>query len=303
MSQLISVLMNCYNGEKYLKEAIDSVYTQSYSNWEIIFIDNCSTDNSADIAKSYDDRLKYYKTTKNVSLGEARKFAVDFCSKYIATLDVDDIWEPHALKSLYNGIKSGDFGLCYGNQISINHNGEIIKKKRSVHTGLSGDFLGKLLTQFDIPMVATIIDKDKMLSSNLNFNEKIFGSVEYSLFLPLSVDHDFISIDSHIVKHRHHNSLSTKLDTLRHKERRQILDSMLVRNPEIKDKFLKELREAYARADYYETQLLMKQGHKFKSFQMLIKNSRVNLKYLLLAIITIFPSELWKILQKTKYKI
>ena len=301
MSQLISVLMNCYNGEKYLREAIDSVYSQSYSNWEIIFIDNCSNDNSAKIAKSYDDKLKYYKTPKNVSLGEGRRFAIEFCSRYIATLDTDDIWEPHALKSLYDGIKSGDFALCYGNQISINQNGEFINKLKSIHTGTSGDFLGKLLTQFDIPMVATIIDKDKMLSSNLNFNEKIFGSVEYSLFLPLSIDHDFISIDSYIVKYRYHNSLSTKLDNLRHKERRLILDEMLARSPEIKQKVPKELREAYARSDYYESQSLMKKGHKFKSFLILIRNSGVNYKYLFLAIISMFPSVLWRKFQKYKY--
>ena len=60
----VSVLMNCYNGEKYLREAIDSVYAQTYPDWEIIFIDNVSTDNSALIAKSYDSRLRYYKTEK-----------------------------------------------------------------------------------------------------------------------------------------------------------------------------------------------------------------------------------------------
>jgi len=58
--QLVSVIMNCHNGEKYLREAIDSVYAQTYKNWEIIFWDNYSTDNSAKIAKSYNDKLKYY---------------------------------------------------------------------------------------------------------------------------------------------------------------------------------------------------------------------------------------------------
>ena len=55
---LVSVIMNCFNGEKYLHEAIDSVYAQSYHNWEIIFWDNASTDDSACIAKTYDNKLK-----------------------------------------------------------------------------------------------------------------------------------------------------------------------------------------------------------------------------------------------------
>ena len=53
---LVSILMNCYNGKKYLKEAIDSIFSQTYNNWEIIFIDNCSTDCSARIAKSYNSK-------------------------------------------------------------------------------------------------------------------------------------------------------------------------------------------------------------------------------------------------------
>ena len=49
----VSVLMNCYNGEKFLSKALDSVFNQTYKHWDIVFIDNCSTDNSAIIAKKY----------------------------------------------------------------------------------------------------------------------------------------------------------------------------------------------------------------------------------------------------------
>ena len=58
---LVSIIMNCYNGEEYLRDAIDSVINQTYDNWELIFWDNVSTDKSAEIFKSYKDkRLKYY---------------------------------------------------------------------------------------------------------------------------------------------------------------------------------------------------------------------------------------------------
>ena len=57
---LVSIIINCLNGEKYLKEAINSVYKQSYKNWEIIFWDNGSIDNSKKIAKSYNKKLRYF---------------------------------------------------------------------------------------------------------------------------------------------------------------------------------------------------------------------------------------------------
>ena len=81
---LISIIMNCYNGERFLKSAIDSVFSQTYSNWEIIFWDNASTDSSAKIANSFDERIKYFFNDKKTPLGEARVFAVKKASgKYL----------------------------------------------------------------------------------------------------------------------------------------------------------------------------------------------------------------------------
>ena len=65
---LVSIVINCYNGEEFLKSAIDSIYSQTYTNWEIIFWDNCSTDRSSEIALSYDKRLRYFKSTTDVPI-------------------------------------------------------------------------------------------------------------------------------------------------------------------------------------------------------------------------------------------
>ena len=84
---LVSIIMNCYNGQRFLKEAIDSVYQQDYEDWEIIFWDNASEDDSAKIAKSYDKKLKYFLAPSNTSLGEARNIALQKAhGKYIAFL-------------------------------------------------------------------------------------------------------------------------------------------------------------------------------------------------------------------------
>ena len=57
---LVSIIMNCYNGEKYLKQSIKSIINQTYKNWELIFWDNCSTDNSKKITKKFKDNRIYY---------------------------------------------------------------------------------------------------------------------------------------------------------------------------------------------------------------------------------------------------
>ena len=75
---LVSVIINCFNGEKYLQKSIESVISQKYKNWEIIFWDNCSTDKSSKIFKNYnDDRLKYYLAGYHTKfLYEARNYAL-----------------------------------------------------------------------------------------------------------------------------------------------------------------------------------------------------------------------------------
>src|SRR3989338_6378909 len=96
---LVSVIMNCYNGEQYLREAIDSVYAQTYKNWEIIFWYNASTDDTQRIATSYDSRLKYFRADVNTPLGQARNMALKKATGiYIAFLDSDDVHLPCALQ-------------------------------------------------------------------------------------------------------------------------------------------------------------------------------------------------------------
>ncbi|SVC54039.1 uncharacterized protein METZ01_LOCUS306893, partial [marine metagenome] len=87
--------MNCYNGEKYLREALDSIIDQTYKNWELIFWDNQSTDNSANIVLSYNDhRIKYFLSKKSSLLYDARNLAIEKTQgEYLAFLDVDDFWD------------------------------------------------------------------------------------------------------------------------------------------------------------------------------------------------------------------
>ena len=91
---LVSVIMNCYNGQKYLEESIESVLSQTYKNWELIFWDNQSADKSAEIFKLYKDkRLKYFLSKEHTTLYKARNLAIEKSSgDFIAFLDTDDLW-------------------------------------------------------------------------------------------------------------------------------------------------------------------------------------------------------------------
>ena len=93
MYPLVSILMSCYNGEKFINSSVNSLLRQSYKNWELIFWDNCSTDNSPEIIKSYkDERIKYFKSKSHTEIGAAKSNALKLAKgTYLAFLDVDDL--------------------------------------------------------------------------------------------------------------------------------------------------------------------------------------------------------------------
>ena len=118
---LVSIIMNCHNGEEYLNKAINSIIKQSHKNWELIFFDNSSKDRSAEIVKSYKDkRIKYFKS-RFVRLGVARKMALKLCKgDYLTFLDTDDFWNKNKLKYQLNEmVKDKEIGLCFSNSIFL----------------------------------------------------------------------------------------------------------------------------------------------------------------------------------------
>ena len=110
---LVSVIMNCFNGEKYLREAIDSVLAQTYQNWELIFWDNQSTDLSAAIVKKYrDKRIRYFYAPQHTKLYKARNEAYKRCKgELISLLDTDDHWKKTKLSIQVELFKDKQVGL------------------------------------------------------------------------------------------------------------------------------------------------------------------------------------------------
>ncbi len=162
---LVSIIMNCYNGERYLKEAITSVLSQTYANWEIVFWDNQSVDNSAAIFKSYSDpRFKYFYAPKHTVLYEARNCAIlESQGELLAFLDVDDWWVPEKLNDQIALFENERIGLACGSYFLIN---ERKKKKKSSLVGPfpSGNVLNEILKDYFIHISTLMIRRKAILS-------------------------------------------------------------------------------------------------------------------------------------------
>ncbi len=301
---LVSVIINCYNGQKYLAEAIDSVFSQTYKDWEIIFWDNCSTDDSAEIAKSYGEKLKYYCSNTNTTLGEARNKAIQVTNgKYIAFIDCDDIWSNSRKLEMQVELleKHTNFFLCFGNMIEVDENGEYF---RDVITKLkSGYSFPQLLKQFDISIITSMLRKQILVETKLSFDENIKASEEFCLFMQLASVYEIGVISEILASYRvSMSSLTSKsLEILGH-ERRYTLNKIITNNSLLAIKFPKEFKLAFARADYYDARWFMQIKMRKLANKVLIKNIFIDFRYLPLLFISFLPYSIWDFIHIAKRK-
>jgi glycosyltransferase involved in cell wall biosynthesis len=226
---LISIIMNCYNGEKYLKEAIESVLAQSYENWELIFWDNQSTDESANITKSFnEERIKYILAPNHTTLGEARNLAVELAQgEWIAFLDTDDIWLADKLKLQVDKISSGDqVSMVYGKTVFFsNENINFIDISRSNLP--EGDIFGELAKENFISLSSAMVNQAKYWEVK-GIESKFNQAEDFDLFIKLSFESKIAAINETLVKNRiHSNNLSLSQKDISFTESVEILKRYL----------------------------------------------------------------------------
>ncbi len=183
MHPAVSIIINCFNGEKYLKQCITSVLNQTYSDWEIVFWDNQSTDNSKKICLSFNDkRIKYYRSSMHTNLYTARNLALKQCSgSFIAFLDTDDYWMNEKLLIQMRYFKDKKIGLVCSNFIFLNEMNNKIKIWHS-NEKQSGYVLDELLYNYYIGLPTVIIRKETLSKMNNPFNTNYNIIGDFDLF-------------------------------------------------------------------------------------------------------------------------
>ena len=265
---LVSIIMNCYNGERYLREAIDSVYAQTYQNWEIIFWDNASTDGSAEIAKSYDKKLRYFRSEETTVLGQARVCASkEVKGHYMAFLDVDDIWiedkiEKQVTLFLDNTSK---IGFIYGrSEVFYNdnsHDSFVIKKNEKL---LSGDVFAELAKENFIVFSSAMVDTKKFNECG-GFPKHFLNSTDYYVFLKMAQSYECRVIQEVCCKYRiHDKNLSAKQRSIGAQEVIQTLKGLL---PD--DRVAKGIKYQYANLAV----MYMRERKVLKSISIIIKHN------------------------------
>ena len=202
---LVSIIMNCYNGEAYLCESIESVLSQTYKNWELIFWDNKSEDKSAEIFKSYKDkRFKYYYAPQHTLLYEARNQAIEKSSgEFIAFLDTDDFWAKDKLELQIPFFKDLEVGVVYGNLFIVN---EKLNTKKIFLKGKKprGFILIDLLKYYCTGLVTLVIRKSFLDNNQPAFDGSFDIMGDFDLMIRMSSKYKFECVDKPIASWRSH---------------------------------------------------------------------------------------------------
>lgn len=190
LKSLVSIIMPSYNSAKFIPTTIESVLNQAYQNWEMIIVDDTSSDSSNDIIDDFiqrDNRIKLIKLDKNSGPAIARNRAIEEAKgRYIAFLDSDDLWTPDKLSKQISFMQKHDVALSYTGYYRIEEaSGEIIDriyvpKKVNYSELLKQNIIGCLTVIYDTEKIGKVYMPDILKRQDFGLWLKILKKVPYA---------------------------------------------------------------------------------------------------------------------------
>ena len=275
----VSILMNCLNGFEFLHLSVPTIISQTHTNWELIFWDNNSSDESANHPVLKDPRIRIFRSEQTVCLGAARRLAMQkVTGDWIAFLDVDDEWLPEKLETQLRGIDDSETVMTYGGIQEIDKNGSLIREV--IPKWSSGEQLANQLSYFEINLVTAMLNRRALEAARLSFSSEIHASEEYHLFMRF-LPYGKVKVEKRVIaRYRvYPESLTYRKVEKWATERRMTLHDLSQSFPEVRS--LKEYFEAHRQADYYEAAYLMSLHKRSEARQLLKKHLRAKLYFTL----------------------
>ncbi|MCS3158304.1 glycosyltransferase [Phocaeicola dorei] len=232
-SPIVTVLMPVYNAEKYLAEAINSILNQTFTNYELLIINDGSTDKSEEIILKYSDkRIRYIKNDKNIRLVATLNKGIELAKgKYIARMDADDISVPTRLEKQITLLENNeDIGVCgsflyvFGENIR-----NYIAKKPLTDIGIKS----ALLVQNPLGHPNVTIRKSILIKHHIRYDERFYRMEDWGLWITLMNKCKYANIPEILLQYRYVNtseSRQNKKDDKHLKIRTELIKEYLSQN-------------------------------------------------------------------------
>jgi len=167
LKALVSIITPLYNSQAFIAETINSVLNQSYKNWELILIDDCSSDNTLDIVSEFitkHNNIKLIKNANNSGAAISRNKGIEAAKgDYIAFLDADDLWKPEKLEKQIAFMKLEDCDVCFSSYEQIDE---------------AGNSLNKLIKALPVLNYNTLLKTNYIGNLTGIYNAKALGKIE-----------------------------------------------------------------------------------------------------------------------------
>lgn len=294
----ISVVIPTYNAAQYVGEAIESVLNQTFKDYEIVVVDDGSTDNTEELLQKYVDRIRYIKQ-KNGGEGAARNRGIrEAHGEWVAFLDADDLWLPHKLKVQMEFVEQHpDVDFIYGDTSVFDSNRVLSKSVFSERQPHEGRIIKNLLRENCVPILSVIARKKCFEKSGL-FKEGMKYCTDYEMWLRFAKYFKFGYVNEVVASCRkHEKGVSQNMEQM-HKTHLNILNTTL-----------KDMKIPYAAADRIRSFNYFKNGYlcfekknkdASKNFFLSILNNPFYLKSWVYLFLSMLPSEIIIFLKKIK---
>ena len=293
--ELVSVIINSFNGAKFLEKSINSVLNQTYKNLEIIFWDNASTDETKDKIQNFSDpRLKPFFSTPFRKLYDAKHRAVlNSNGKYLAFLDVDDWWQPDKLMRQINAMNKEKNHISCTNYWIVNEKKNYIKKAFKIGFKKNNSF-NVALNKYFIGMSSLVISSKIYHELKYGFDASFEVIGDYDLVLRILRNNKITYLNEALSYYRWHDS------NLSHKKfRLNILELIRWKNKLSKDeKFFSSQNLTYIEDHLvYLMSLYFKKKKSKINLILFLKNTKKFKNKLLIVIIFFIPMKLFNFIR------
>jgi glycosyltransferase involved in cell wall biosynthesis len=299
---LVTVIINCLNADRYMREAIESVYQQTYTHWEIVLWDNASTDSTREIAESFDDKLSVFSGSETIPLYAARNKALEKArGQLIAFLDSDDVWQPHKLEKQVSLFEEDDaLSLVYTNYLKDNLQTKRIKKSFK-RIQPENNVFEAFTKKYPICISTTMIRKDAACEQGCFFDSRFNLCGDYDAFMRVLYQGKARYIHEPLVVYKIHEAMCSQ----RHQndfagEMEMVRDNMKVLDSHFALTHPKAYEYLCALPEYMRSLSFMREGAMQKARTRMAPYKTLSSKYLLTYLGTFVSPRFWAYCRKVK---
>ena len=290
---LVSIILPSYNCAAFLPHSIGTILSQTYNSYEIIVIDDGSTDNTKEVLYPFMQRIKYIRLEQNKGLPTARNIGIRSAQgKYIAFIDADDLWLPEKLQTDIEYFETHpEVSMVYSKHINIDEKGDDLNGNTKKQLP-SGNIFTQLFSEQNFIITSSVVVRKEVFETTGLFDEQLFNCQDWDMWLRIAFHFKVAGINKPLVKYRHNpHSLSKNRNNVL-KYQKIIIDKIYNK---FKDKengiheklYKKRLASHYAKAGRYYLRIGDK-NRANENFGLSLKNAPLNFRSLRYYLCTFF---------------